>query len=89
MGMCLFSLLFFYYRVNLFPQVRNVAAYNKVYRRVQPKREKLGQATAKLDAVNVSLQALRDKVALLDAENHQLTETFEQAMQDKNKYVAN
>ena len=66
-----------------------MAAYNKVYRRVQPKREKLGQATAKLDAVNVSLQALRDKVALLDAENHQLTETFEQAMQDKNKYVAN
>lgn len=62
-------------------------AYNKVFRRVQPKREKLAEANAKLDAVNVSLQALREKVALLDAENQKLTETFEKAMQDKNKCV--
>lgn len=63
-----------------------MVSYNKVYRRIQPKREKLGEATAKLEAVNISLQALREKVAQLDAENQKLTETFEQAMQDKNKY---
>ena len=68
--------------------VINVVKYYRIYEVVEPKRQLLAEANAKLDAANTKLTEVRAHVAGLEAKLAELNAQFEQATQEKNDAIA-
>ena len=68
--------------------VINIVKYYRIYEVVEPKRQLLSEANAKLEDANTKLAAVREHVAGLEAKLQELNDQFEAATQEKNEAIA-
>ena len=61
--------------------------YHKVAKEVGPKREKVAQLTAQLEAANKELQAKRDNLAAVVAKVEQLQKTCDETVAEKQRLL--
>ncbi|CAD7704939.1 unnamed protein product [Ostreobium quekettii] len=61
----------------------NIVKYYDVVSEVEPKRQELAEANAKLEEANTTLAAVQEKVALLNAQVQKLEAEFNEAVEEK------
>ena len=66
----------------------NICKYFRIYQVVAPKKAKLEEAAAKLDAANAKLKVVRDIVAAIEAKCATLKQQFDEASEDKANAIA-
>ncbi len=69
--------------------VRAMDLYARVYRTVEPKRQKLAAAEAELQGVMATLKEKQDKLAAVEAQIAELQKSYDDSVAEKQRLVKN